>query len=196
MASPTKTPPPPLFTADNVEMTLGMLVYGVDTHCRNSTMPIIEPLLVVALDLGVNREVRLRRERGTEWRWSAADKSDTCRTADQFIYASYDVAKQAIGTITDHLRHDLELTLQDANDAFDFLEEDYKETLTKYRKDCTTAEKALSDFDKQIQSIVKSKAPKNPFTNPKLPEPPPTKTKSSKPKPKITRKRRPPKPRS
>jgi hypothetical protein len=190
MASPTKTPPPPLYTADNVEMTIGMLVYGVDTHCRHSEMPIIEPLLVTGFDLGVARSVRLRRERGTEWRWSANADSDTCNTADQFIYAHYESARAAIETVTASLRETHVQAVQDSLNDLDYLKEDYKESVERTQKEIDEKKKTLADFDKQVAKLASSKPPTNPFATPSLPEVAKPKTSRSRPKKKIARKRR------
>lgn len=86
----TRTADPSIYSADGHELKLGATVYGVDVSCRDDDdkdrVPEVESLTVIQLDLGVRRQVRLRRQKGTEWTWSADERPGTCKSDRHYIY--------------------------------------------------------------------------------------------------------------
>lgn len=161
MSSPTKTPPPPIYTADNVALEVGSLVYALDTNCRHDgELPFIEPCQVTFLDLGVNRQVRLRRPRGTEWIWSAQDNSGSCRTADQYIFAKYENARDlAVEVIPVNAGEEIDARIED----HEYYVRQAEASLQEKRENLEKWLQKKADYEKSLKELLKSKAPKNPF---------------------------------
>ena len=148
MTSRTKTPPPPIKTADSTDVKVGMTLYGVDKNCHYMNLPKIEPLKVIQLDLGVRREVRLKRKNGTEWAWSAS-KMGPCASGEQLLYALFTKARSvAVGVAQNNV------------DNYESRIKNEKRNLISAQKRLKEAKSHLADFKKKIVSLKSSNAPK------------------------------------
>jgi len=148
MTSRTKTPPPPIQTADSTDIKVGMTLYGVDKNCHYMNLPKIEPLKVIQLDLGVRREVRLKTKNGTEWTWSAS-KMGPGASGEQLLYALFTKARSvAVGVAQNNV------------DNYESRIKSEKLNLIRAQKGLKEAKNRFADFKKKIVSLKSSNAPK------------------------------------
>ena len=148
MTSRTKTPPPPIQTADSTDIKVGMTLYGVDKNCHYMNLPKIEPLKVIQLDLGVRREVRLKRKNGTEWTWSAS-KMGPCASGEQLLYALFTKARSVAAGVA-----------QTNVDNYESRIKNEKCNLISAQKRLKETKNDLANFKKKIVSLKSSNAPK------------------------------------
>ena len=160
MPKALKSEDPPIYSADGVALDVGATVYGVDTDCRNSRLPAVEPLVVAQVDLGVRRQVRLRRERGTEWVWNAEEHRGSCNTADHYIYASFDAARSAaVSAAEKHIAERLDVDLAAATEELREYEEEIPRSVKQSRDKIAKLKASRVAYAAQVSALRKQKKP-------------------------------------
>lgn len=144
---------PAILTADGKAVTIGSIVWGVDTACSKDRIPKVEELTVIQTDLGSRRQVRLRRHNGTEYTWSAQEHKHTCQTAEHLIYGN---RKNAVA-IARKAATEFLTTLKERNGSLQEKLSDHRRehqrNVKNTRKEHASKDKVAKDYAKLIASI-------------------------------------------
>lgn len=84
---------PPILTTDGQPIVVAMTLYAFDT-CQSPMK--LQTLKAIDVDLGLKREVKLRRSNNREWSWSSKDRQGVCRSQNHMLYADKKKAEAEI----------------------------------------------------------------------------------------------------
>lgn len=130
------TDAPPIQTADGHDIQLNDCLYLVEKRCScySYKFPKIESVRAIWIDLGVNRQIRMRRNNGSEFIFTAM--ADSCGTTEM-LFADKDKARQEAVAATEDRRAELAERVNhktdDLNEAKDSLAK-HKARVDKLRK--------------------------------------------------------------
>lgn len=152
----TKTTKPPILTADNKPVTVGMKLYCFD-DCASPIK--LQVLTVIEMDLGPKRCLRLRRPNKREWTWSAVDKQGTCQSQNHFLYANKEKAAAEVkrrndAKLAESLARDLKVAEQNVTREESFLRNS-EGRVKKHRADVAAAKKKVATLKKKLAAVGK-----------------------------------------
>lgn len=150
----TKAPiyQPPIHTADDKPLVIGMTVYGIDV-CDDSKLG-IKQLKVIDVSLGRTREVRLRRKDGIEWTWSANSSRTACSNGTHLVYAS---KSECQSKLDDVLKRKAYGEYRAIPGGVDYAERELKrhhQSVMEYQRKLATLKKRKSALERKYPGIA------------------------------------------